>query len=98
MEKKIIQVTAKEWFDKINGNSYFSAKIWLDDELIAVLPMQYGYSDTYKYESTAKLKELGILKSSSPHCSQIEKDNNVKFLFTKHENCKKKDVEVYGER
>lgn len=49
MEKynNILEVQAKEWFDRINGNSYFSARVFLNDKLVATLPFQYGYGDHY---------------------------------------------------
>lgn len=34
----------KTWFDRVNGNSYFSARIYdLKNDLVAVVPFQYGY-------------------------------------------------------
>lgn len=44
-------IEGREWFDKSGGNSYFSARIWVDGEIIAVLPFQYGYGSVYEYEA-----------------------------------------------
>ena len=44
---KSIIIIAREWHDKINGNSYFSATVYVDDYLYARLPFQYGYGDCY---------------------------------------------------
>lgn len=54
MDKKIersLFIEGREWFDKINGNSYFSARIWVDGEVVGVLPFQYGYGSQYEYEA-----------------------------------------------
>jgi hypothetical protein len=40
----MIQIQTKEWRDKQNGNSYFSAEVHLGMDLILVLPFQYGYN------------------------------------------------------
>ena len=56
-----ITVTAKEWFDKANGNSYFSARIEIDSKLVAMLPYQYGYGDQYIHEANAYLAEHGYI-------------------------------------
>jgi len=40
----MITIQTKEWFDRINGNSYFSADVFLGMDLIMKLPFQYGYS------------------------------------------------------
>lgn len=38
-----IHLSVRRWRDKVNGNSYFSARVYADGELIARLPFQYGY-------------------------------------------------------
>lgn len=40
----MIQIQTKEWFDKVNGNTYFSANVFLGMDKIMSLPFQYGYS------------------------------------------------------
>ena len=54
-------IEGREWFDKINGNSYFSARIWVDGGQVAILPFQYGYGSQFEYEAQKKLLELGYL-------------------------------------
>jgi hypothetical protein len=63
--KRSLFIEAREWFDKVNGNSYFSARIWADGGQIAILPFQYGYGDQYLYEAQKKLLELGYLPQES---------------------------------
>ena len=68
MEKKInrsLFVEGREWFDKVNGNSYFSARIWVDGGQVAILTFQYGYGEQYLYEAQRKLVELGYLSQES---------------------------------
>lgn len=62
---KTIDLTACEWFDRVNGNSYFTARLILNYELanekVVLIPFQYGYGEFYNqagYE--ALLKETGI--------------------------------------
>jgi hypothetical protein len=66
---KTIDINAKEWFDKVNGNSYFSARVTLDygmeSEQSFVLPFQYGYGDMYVYEALNELKQKGLLNDVS---------------------------------
>jgi len=46
---KTIDVNGKHWFDRVNGNSYFSAEVVTNygqaDAQTFVLPFQYGYGD-----------------------------------------------------
>jgi hypothetical protein len=52
MKIKTIDIQAKEWFDKVNGNSYFSAittiNYGMEDAVQIKLPFQYGYGDHYQ--------------------------------------------------
>ena len=59
---KTIDINAKEWHDKINGNSYFSSDVILNygmnsQETIKV-PFQYGYGDHYIYQSLREIQKL----------------------------------------
>ena len=40
----MIWIKTKEWFDKVNRNTYFSADAFLNNDLILRLPFQYGYN------------------------------------------------------
>lgn len=52
--KGCIRASCRRWFDKINGNSYFS--VWLtipqndSSNRYIGIPMQYGYSSQWQYE------------------------------------------------
>ena len=58
---KTIDITAKEWFDKVNGNSYFTATVVInfamENQEIVEIPFTYGYGDFYLYEG---LKAIGV--------------------------------------
>jgi len=59
---KTIDINAKEWHDKIYGNSYFSSDVILNygmnsQETIKV-PFQYGYGDHYLYQSLREIQKL----------------------------------------
>lgn len=62
---KSLFIEAREWHDKTYGNSYFSARIWIDGEIAGVLPFQYGYGDHYKSVAQRWLTEQGYLPASN---------------------------------
>ena len=84
-------VIAKEWRDKINGNSYFSARIenTVENKVYA-LTYQYGYGDQYKHEAIKRLQEEGEIVLNYRCVSDLP----VKFI--KIPNCKKRDTVAYG--
>jgi hypothetical protein len=67
IEIKSLFIECREWFDKVNGNSYFSARIWVNGGQVAILPFQYGYGDQFIYEAQKKLLELGYLPEEPMH-------------------------------
>lgn len=96
MDKKITRslfVEGREWFDKVNGNSYFSARIWVDGGQVAILTFQYGYGDQYLYEAQKKLLELGYLPQESENQGlwSIAQELGFDFYSSKSES-KKADM------
>lgn len=86
---KTIDIQAKEWFDKVYGNSYFSGIITIDygmpTEKQFKMPFQYGYEEQYIYEAA---KVLGIDDPLWRYC----KENNITLKTNKQTNCKKKEL------
>jgi hypothetical protein len=71
--------TVKEWHDKINGNTYFSACIDdIEKEKNYKIPFQYGYGSQSEFEIKEYLglkgfnSELPIKFITSPNCKQRE--------------------------
>lgn len=60
---KKITIIGKRWFDKKNGNTYFSSRLFINNELIHTIPMQYGYEDQFEQVSLQWLKENGHIES-----------------------------------
>jgi len=97
MKIKTIDVNAKEWFDRINGNSYFSGTVTVNfgmkDEKEFIMPAQYGYGDQYLYEARARLIEHNML--SMPYGSSLSKycrENDLILRANKQEGCLKREV------
>lgn len=93
-----INVHAKEWFDRANGNSYFSATIQIDGKLVGELPFQYGYGDHYMDQANAYLDENGYIDnprhengSRNPLWSYCS-DNDIVLYHSKQEGCRKRDL------
>ena len=99
---KTIDINAKEWFDKVNGNSYFAANITINYGLpnaqSITLPFQYGYGDHYVDMAKRELDELGIIsleKYSHGGMAPLWKycdDNGIILRTSKQQNCKKAEL------
>lgn len=97
MKIKTIDINALEWFDKVNGNSYFAGTITLnfgmeDSKEIPII-FQYGYGETYIQEAKALLTEFNYISGSpiQPLWVYCE-ENNIILRNSKKENCKKREL------
>jgi len=94
---KTLVIIAKEWFDRINGNSYFSARINVDDKEQIILPFQYGYGDQYLHEAKMKLVELGYISKHKDYTwmqlPRYCRENGIHLVYVKHERCLKRELD-----
>lgn len=89
----ILEVNAKEWFDKAAGNSYFSATIVLDDMHLVDLPFQYGYGNHYEEMAMDAINEQDLdLELGMHSLREFCEVNKIKLISNKQENCKKKEL------
>lgn len=98
MDKQIsrsVFVEAREWFDKVNGNSYFSARISIDGKVVHALPFQYGYETKFEHEASQWLMREGYLTSAPSPLWRL------KYLgidvYTVKYPATKKDTKRFGE-
>ena len=88
-----IDINAKEWFDKANGNSYFSGEVTVNygmpDELSKSMPFQYGYGNSYEDTAMRMLKDLGLI--ISVYHMDLKKAGII-VRSHKQTNCKKRDL------
>lgn len=79
-----INVVGREWFDKINGNSYNDFTIIFDikeanyQHAFIFGVIEYGYGEYYRQRAKTVLNTLGL--------------SNVPTFFNKKEGCKKRDL------
>jgi hypothetical protein len=101
MEIKTIDIQAKEWFDRANGNSYFATRTTInygmDDQKDFFLPWQGGYGEHYIYEAGAQLNEHNWISLS--HGAPLWRycgENDIILRTSKQENCLKRDMVAWG--
>ena len=89
-----INVTAKEWFDKKNGNSYFSADVQVifhNKEVKNLkIPFTYGYGDYYIFESLEILKKNSICYFDNTYSLR---GAGIIFISNIQRGCKKSELQ-----
>ena len=99
---KNIRVEGREWFDRRYGNSYFSARAYVNGKLVVIAPFQYGYGGQYLQEVTGILRAGGYLgdsdrfERSPPEISRYCRENGID-LSTSIVTMLKRDVVTFGE-
>lgn len=56
-----ITIIGKRWFDKINGNTYFSSVGLIDGEPKVAIKFEYGYGNQFEWDTFAELEKQGFI-------------------------------------
>ena len=61
-----------KWFDKVNGNTYFSNRVWVDGKIAFTTGFSYGYGEAYLHAAIAELHARGYFTTeNAPSAWQI---------------------------
>lgn len=91
-----IHLSIMRWRDRINGNSYFAARVYADGKEIARIPIQYGFGS---HPDTVALKavteHLDCLPTDYYYLSSACEAAGIGFTCDDY-NGLKRDVKVHG--
>lgn len=91
-----IDINAKEWFDKVNGNSYFAGYVTINygqlDAQKINMPFQYGYGDSYQYAAFKALNEAGHITAT--HTAEL-RASGIILRSNIQRGCKKRELMQY---
>jgi hypothetical protein len=98
---KTIDVQAKEWFDRVYGNSYFSGQVTINfgtkTAKTLYMPFQYGYGSQYEYAAMAKLIQSGIVHADDRTALfRFCDENNIVLRRNMTDKCLKREVVAFG--
>lgn len=93
---KTIDIQAKEWFDRVNGNSYFAGVVTvnygMEDVKEFIMPFQCGYGDSYRYKAIEVLKEKGLIDTDKEY---ILRDKGIIIRSYIVRGCKQRELKEY---
>ena len=88
---KTIDINCKEWFDKVNGNSYFAGSVTINYKMESSktfkIKFQYGSGNHFEHEALKVLKENGY----NVHFHHLKQDNII-FRSFLQKKCKKAEL------
>ena len=97
-EIKAITVIGRRWFDKINGNTYFSADILVNNTLVHSIHYQYGYDDFYMQAAGEWLAKYGYTHPEHYPSGGITplwsycNDKGISYYYTVTDVMRKRDL------
>ena len=93
---KTIDINAKEWFDKINGNSYFSGLVIIDygmkSEEVFLMRFQYGYGSQFEQEAKVILTYANKIYPQYETLYSYCKRENIILRSYIIRGCKKREL------
>lgn len=110
MKIKTIDIVALEWFDRVNGNSYFAGTVTVNKamktEKSVGMEFQYGYGDHYKDMAFKALEDAKIIKDREKYPTTGGSEAPFRYCdrkkiilrSTKHENCKRKELKYFASK
>ena len=54
----------KKWFERTNGNTYHSVRIYKGSKLIAEQPFAYGYGSAYEQTAMELMQNAGLFQKT----------------------------------
>ena len=55
-----VTIEGKRWFERVNGNTYHSVSVYVNNELVGRMPFAYGYGEQYIQSAFDILSEFGM--------------------------------------
>lgn len=82
-ELRSVFIEGRLWFDKVNGNTYFSNRIWINGKVIFEMPMEYGYELQHLHRAVQYLHERGYFEGEKvPSLWQIRDEMGVDIYYS----------------
>jgi len=86
-------IHAKEWRDKINGNSYHAVNVLnTQNNLMIASPITYGYGDQFLQTASEAMIKQGWIKERLKNLDFLQVHNIIE------KNCTKKEVISHGKK
>lgn len=72
---KSITILGRKWRDKVNGNTYHSARVFIDGNLVCCVPFQYGYGNQFEWNAIDALERTKRFKGERQRKVSADRQN-----------------------
>jgi len=60
---RAVTIVGRRWFDRANGNTYYSSEIYVNGKFVHKIPFAYGYGSMYEQDAAEWLIDHGYIKA-----------------------------------
>ena len=96
---KTLEIHGKEWFDRVNGNSYNSVQVFVNEGMKNAfsfsIPFQYGYGNYFEQSAIEHLVKIGVMSKGSRYWDRVN-SGKLKITSYKTEKCLQREVKAHG--
>ncbi len=95
---KVVEVSARRWFQKSYGNTYHKVKVYVNDELIGTSPITYGYGEQYLQTASKILIDKGYFPRALKNAGSLYtflKNRKIKFIYNVTDVKREKDLKNF---
>lgn len=96
-ENEGFSIIGRRWFQKSFGNTYHTAEIWFNGELLHKTGMVYGYGEHYLQTATEWLEKNGYLPGLE-HYENGSSESLWRYCEKRNTQCNYKAIDVKRER
>lgn len=96
---KSITIIGRRWFDRVNGNTYFSAEGLVNGKVAVSIDYEYGYGNQYEWSILSLLDKAGLLPGLEHYPSGTSESgwrycerNGIAYHATHSDVKRKKDL------
>ncbi len=95
---KSVDIQGKEWFDKVNGNSYNAVQVFVNygmkNAFSFSIPFQYGYGNYFEQSAIEHLEAAGVIDKDT--FRELRYNGKIEVNSSKVEKCLQRDVKRFG--
>jgi hypothetical protein len=77
---KSLFIEGRLWFDKVNGNTYHAVRIEANCQVIAHIPITYGYESHYLYTALEWLKQWQLVSEDTKSIYELLNEIDVYWV------------------
>ena len=96
---KSVEIAGRRWFQKSYGNTYHTARVYVDGKLVGTVPYCYGYGSMFEQNALDLLERLGYMPDREHHKSGVKEsgwryfgDRNIPYTVHAEDVPRKRDL------